>query len=186
LSLDTVDIHYRRLPDRISVFHQLVLERTPDRVVTFLPAAELREPLRVYGRVILEPGSPVIWFTYPGRWHDIGRFHLADGQHTGSYANILTPVRVDGRRWETTDLCLDVWRDADGSVRLLDEVELEEALAAGWIEPETATQARIEAEALMESAREDRWPPPEVREWTLERAKTACRPSPDEKETAPR
>jgi predicted RNA-binding protein associated with RNAse of E/G family len=45
---------------------------------------------------------------------------------TGYYANILTPVRFHSPLdWETTDLFLDVWLDADGSATLLDEDELD-------------------------------------------------------------
>ena len=39
----------------------------------------------------------MVWTTYRGDvWHDVGRFHLADGTFTGYYANILTPVGIDG------------------------------------------------------------------------------------------
>ena len=64
----------------------------------------------VDGTVILAPGAPVIWFTMPGAWHDIGVFHLENGAPTGIYANVLTPVRFDGpTSWSTTDLYLDVF-----------------------------------------------------------------------------
>jgi predicted RNA-binding protein associated with RNAse of E/G family len=78
--------------------------------VTLLEQAELAQPLLIDGRVVLEAGSPAVWFTFPGAWHDIGRFHRADGTFTGIYGNVLTPVRfLDERTWETTDLFLDVW-----------------------------------------------------------------------------
>src|SRR4051794_37728926 len=88
-----VTIHYRRLPDRDEVFRQIVVAETGSYVVTLLESAPLRKAVRVAGRVVLEPGAPVVWITYPGRWHDLGRFHLADGTFTGVYANVLTPVR---------------------------------------------------------------------------------------------
>jgi predicted RNA-binding protein associated with RNAse of E/G family len=117
----------------------------------------------------------VVWFTYPGRWHDIGRFHRADGSFTGYYANVLTPVLMTGDRWETTDLCLDVWLGADGRVELLDEEEFAEAVERGWMDAPTARAARHEAEALAEAARAGAWPPPEVRAWDLARARAATR-----------
>jgi predicted RNA-binding protein associated with RNAse of E/G family len=158
----------------VQVFTQAVVERTPRRVVTFLEAAELPRPVRVAGEVVLEAGSPVVWFTYPGRWHDIGRFHRADGTFTGTYANVLTPVRMDGARWETTDLCLDVWLGADGRVEVLDEDELDEALARGWTDAVTAARARGEARALADAARAGLWPPAHVAAWPLHRARQAA------------
>ena len=67
------------------------------------------------GKIALEAGSDAVWFTFPGLWHDIGRFHRADGEFTGIYANILTPpvIEPDGK-WETTDLFLDIWVDPEG------------------------------------------------------------------------
>lgn len=177
-----MEIHYRRLPDRVQVFTQAVLEDAGTHVVTFLPAAEVRAPLRVAGEVVLEAGSPVVWFTYPGAWHDLGCFHRADGTFTGVYANVLTPVRMDGARWETTDLCLDVWLGADGRVEVLDEDELDEALARGWTDAATAARAREEARALADAARAGAWPPAHVAAWPLHRARqaaAAARPSLD-------
>jgi hypothetical protein len=123
MSTGSVRIHYRRLPDREQLFEQAVLEDAGEYVVTFLEAAQLPRPVMAGGRVVLEPGAPVVWTTYRGDvWHDVGRFHLADGTFTGFYANVLTPVAMSGDRWDTTDLALDVWAGADGA-------------AAGWTPP---------------------------------------------------
>jgi predicted RNA-binding protein associated with RNAse of E/G family len=165
-----VEIHYRRLPDREDVFRQRVLEEAEDCVVTLLERAELRRPVEVAGRAVLEPGAPGTWFTYPGRWYDIGRFHLADGTFTGHYANLLTPVRMEGPRWETTDLMLDVWCGADGHVEILDEAEFADAVERGWITPPTAATAREHAETLALAARQGEWPSARVRTWSLEKA----------------
>jgi predicted RNA-binding protein associated with RNAse of E/G family len=168
-----VEIHYRRLPDREQLFRQIVVEDAGDYVVTLLEAAVLTGPVIAGGRTVLEPGAPVVWITYRGRWHDVGRFHLADGTFTGVYANVLTPVVMDGERWETTDLCLDLWSGADGTLVVLDEDELREAERERWVTPEVATRAREEAGALLEAARRGAWPGPEVHAWTLERAREA-------------
>lgn len=167
----SVTIHYRRPPDREEVFTQRVVAWTDECVVTLLEAAALRRPVTIGGRTVLEPGAPVVWFTYPGRWHDIGRFHLRDGTFTGVYANVLTPVRMQDARWETTDLFLDVWKGVDGRVEVLDEAELAEAVAHGWLDAATAARARSEAAALATAARQGRWPPPHVEAWTLLRAR---------------
>lgn len=173
----SITIRYRRPPDRLQVFEQQVLERRPDCVVTFLERSPLGAPMVLNGRIVLEDGSPVVWFTFPGAWHDIGRFHRADGTFTGIYANILTPVRaIASNHWETTDLFLDVWAEA-GRVEVLDEDELDAAVAERWVDPATARRARDEAAKLLERARRGAWPPRVVGEWTLERARTTLGPA---------
>lgn len=86
-----VDIHYRRLPDDVQVFTQdLVLDRS-DVKVTLARNLAFDSPVVIRDQIALEPGSDAVWFTFPGRWHDIGRFHRKDDTFTGIYANILTP-----------------------------------------------------------------------------------------------
>lgn len=172
MSHEMVEIHYRRLPDRLDVFEQIVVERTEEYVVTFLLASPARPPALAAGQVMLETGSPLIWFTYPDLWYDIGTFHRADGTLTGYYANLLTPVVMTDHRWETTDLCLDVWVPADRSDPiLLDEDDLEEAVREGWMDEATEWRTRRLAEELLREARAGRWPPQHVEEWTLERVR---------------
>lgn len=165
-----VRIHYRRLPDHEQVFDQRVVLERDDVIVTLSEPVALTKPMTFDGRVMLEDGSLALWFTFPGAWHDIGLFHRADGAYTGLYANILTPPEIDGRVWHTTDLFLDLWRPADGALHLLDEHELDEALARGHIDEEHAGRARAEAERLLGLAQTGAWPPSVVSEWTLERA----------------
>lgn len=173
---DRIRIHYRRLPDREEIFDQRLLERRPGCVVTFLENRAVRKPLLIGGRTVLETGSPIIWFTFPGAWHDIGRFHLADGTVTGTYANILTPVEgIDTTVWRTTDLALDVWLGLASELTVLDVEELAAAEVAGWLAAETAERARAEAAALVGRAAAGAWPPPIVAEWTLARARTVAR-----------
>ena len=170
-----VAIHYRRPPDRMDVFHQLLVHDTEGVKVTLASDVQIDPPVVIEGRVALESGASAVWFTFPGAWHDIGRFHRADGSFTGFYANILTPpVFLPGHRWETTDLFLDVWMGPDGRVTLLDEDQLEEALSHGWITAETAQRARQEAESILDDIRRGTWPPDVVREWTLEKARKAA------------
>jgi len=170
-----VEIEYRRAGGETVVYRQRLVEVTPGAVVTLMESTPLPGPKRIGGRVVLEPGSPVVWFTFEGAWHDIGAFHLADGTFTGWYANILTPVALHPPtrelwRWATTDLCLDVWYDRAG-VTLLDQAELEAARASGALDPDTALQAEREAARLVEGVRNDEWPPALVGEWPLDRAR---------------
>lgn len=162
-----------------------------------MPAAGMPDPAVVDGRTVLVPGAPVVWFTFPGARHDIGRFHTPEGVFTGYYANILTPVELDADPpaegtlndahlageaaahgsadiWLTTDLFLDVFVDLDGTVHVLDRDELEDAVARGWVDPTIAREAELEANRLVEAARADAWPPPVVDEWPLERVRTVA------------
>lgn len=173
---ERVQIHYRRPPDHLRVYDQRVVEERDDVIVTISDPLELESPITVNGGPGLENGSLAVWFTFPGLWHDIGRFHLADGSLTGIYANILTPCRIEGRDWYTTDLWLDVWqRPGEGAV-LLDEDEFEAGVAAGFIDGPTRQRAREEAEHILALATEGRWPPAVVDEWTLERVLEAVGP----------
>jgi predicted RNA-binding protein associated with RNAse of E/G family len=170
---DPVRIRYRRPPGREDIFLQQLVHRQDDCIVTYLEHTSLKKPALVDDAPILENGSPAIWFTFPDRWHDIGRFHLADGTYTGLYANILTPVLFnDAISWETVDLFLDVWCPAHGSPRLLDEDEFEDAVNRGWIDEMTARQAREEADRLLDAARTGAWPPAVVDAWTLDRIRS--------------
>lgn len=168
-----IEIRYARPPGRVTVFRQQLVRETPDCAITLLEAAAIAQPLTVRGGTVLEPGSPILWFTFPGVWHDIGRFHTRRGRFTGYYANVLTPVEVgaDGV-WETTDLFLDVWLDAAGPV-LLDEDELAAACGERSVSEAMCARARQEAARLMAAARAGTWPPAICAEWTLERARRA-------------
>jgi len=167
-----VQIHYLRPPDREKVYTQYLIHDVEDVKVTYAHDLNFESPIRIAGVVVLETGSEVIWFTFPGAWHDIGVFHRADGSYSGTYANILTPcVFEEGSVWRTTDLFLDLWIDPTGDVQILDEDELEEAEAKAWVDPDTARRARQEATTLSAQAAAGLWPPEVVRKWTLARAR---------------
>lgn len=172
-----VQIHYLRPPDRERVYRQLLVHDADDVKVTLARDVQHDPPLEIGGRPVLETGSDAVWFTFPGLWHDIGRFHRADGAFTGIYANVITPPVIhDDHVWETTDLFLDVWIEAGGGLRVLDRDQLKEAEARGWVEPETARRARREAERIRRAHRVGRWPPPVVEAWTRQRALDATGP----------
>ncbi len=168
-------IHYIRPPDREQLLVQRLVYEDTHVVISLLESAALQRPMTIAGALAAEPGSPLLWFTFPGEWYDIGRFHRCDGTFTGLYADIVEPVVPLGpRAWRAVDLFLDLWLDARGGAPLLlDEDELEEALEHGWIGPETGAAARREAERLLMLAQRGAWPPPVVQHWTLEHARQA-------------
>jgi predicted RNA-binding protein associated with RNAse of E/G family len=154
-----IAIHYRRPPDRLRVYVQQVVHEQDDVIVTVSEPLELEQPVQVNGEIALETGSRAVWFTFPDMWHDIGRFHRADGSFTGVYANILTPPVIDG----------PIWVSPTGVSELLDEDEFLEGVAQKHVDQETADRARWEAEQIIGRHRRGLWPPPIVAEWTLER-----------------
>jgi predicted RNA-binding protein associated with RNAse of E/G family len=167
-------IHYLRLPDRKHVYHQTLVHDATDVRVTLARSTKLRAPLVIDGSLALDPGADVVWFTFPGRWHDIGRFHRLDGTFTGIYSNVLTPpVFEAGENWHTSDLFLDVWIPEGGAPTVLDRDEFDEAVEAGWIDDATRLRALAEVDRILEAAAAGRWPPPVVLEWTLEKARGA-------------
>ncbi len=167
-----IEIHYLRPPDRGRIFTQHLIWEDAEVKITFSTDLTFDPPLRINDEVVLETGSQVIWFTFPGAWHDIGLFHRADGTFTGTYANILTPCAFEeAGTWRTTDLFLDVWTDPAGRLQILDEDELEEAEKRGWVTEEVAQRARAEAQTLKQQAEAGFWPPPVVSEWSLARAR---------------
>lgn len=165
--MERVCIHYFRPPSGLEIYEQVLLLDRPDVKVTLLPRYT-RADVRVDGDVILEHGAPVLWFTFPGAWHDLGRFCRADGTVTGIYANILTPVVFAADQWETTDLFLDLWMPADGPLRVLDRAEFEHAVAEEWIDARTAARAREELRRLQRAHDDGSWPPAIVRSFRYE------------------
>lgn len=125
-------------------------------------------PLEVEGAAVLEPGSPVLWFTFPGRWYEVAAFHDPRGRLLGHYTNVVRPPEIRGRRWRITDLFLDVWQPAGAGPRLLDEEELGRALDEGWIGEADARRAREVGRRVMERARAGAWPPEAVASRPLE------------------
>lgn len=160
--MKNIVIHYYRPPSGLEIYEQLLLLDEPDVKVSLLPRY-LGPPVRVDGQAILEATAPILWFTFPELWHDIGRFHRADGTVTGLYANILRPVVFREDHWETTDLFLDLWLPADGAPRVLDEDEFERAITEEWLDPETAARAREELARLLRLHAGGCWPPEIVR-----------------------
>lgn len=176
MNAEHVVIRYRRPPDRIQHFEQRVVLRAPDCVITLFEHAAIERTMLIDNAIALEPGAPVVWFTFPGAWHDIGRFHTRAGEFTGLYANVLTPVDgIDTGEWSTTDLYLDLWQPHRGPARILDADELDAARTAGVIDAPLATRAQDEAARLLDSARAGAWPPAIVEAWPLERVQRHVR-----------
>jgi len=165
-------IHYsytRPGKDTAIYDHRLVIDEPELKVLLM---EEYRgNPLVIDGNVVAEPGAALLWFVFPGVWHDIGRFHLADDTFTGWYTNLCTPVEIEQNTWASTDLFLDHWMTPNGFQSWLDEDELADAVRADLLDD--ATQSRIAGERSRIQAHLDvgAWPPPIAVELDLQAAR---------------
>lgn len=158
---------YSRPGKGSQVFRQrLVLDR-PDMKV-LLNERFQGESVKVGEKVILETGAPIVWFVFPGKWYDIGRFHLADQTFTGWYTNLATPVEMQGDDWSAGDLFLDLWQPAHGDPLWLDEEEFERAARGGLLDSSTVRRAMNERSLLELELRIGRWPPRVARDIDLQ------------------
>lgn len=157
---------YRRPGKPTTVYQQRLALDRPDVKVMLLDTFS-GDPMRVGGAVVLEPGSPIVWYVFPEAWHDVGRFHLADGTFTGWYTNLTTPIEMNGDQWSARDLCLDLWTPAHGPSVWLDEDEFEAAVRAKQIDAATRRRALNERAMIDLQVSSGNWPPPIARDIDL-------------------
>lgn len=160
---------YRRPGKPTTVYEQwLVLDRADVKVT--LQDHYHGPPLRVGSETVLETGAPIVWFLFPGKWHDIGRFHSAGGTFTGWYTNLTTPLEMGPREWSAGDLFLDLWTPASGPSVWLDEDEFEAACRTGRLDPATRRRALNERALIDLAVAAGDWPPAVARDIDLAQA----------------
>jgi predicted RNA-binding protein associated with RNAse of E/G family len=166
-----IEIRYHRPPARLDVFFQDLVVDEPDLKVTLHDPSTIGNAITIGDQAVFEPEAPIVWFVFPGGWYDIGRFHLKDGTFTGYYVNLIAPPQLDGNVWTMYDLCLDLWLDANGQFRILDQDEFDEAVDRGWIDSVTAHRARDEMNRVIDRISDGAWPPEVVAGYDLERVR---------------
>ncbi|WP_149799576.1 DUF402 domain-containing protein [Halorubrum xinjiangense] len=83
-----------------------------------------------------------------GRWWYPTTYRGRDGTVRGTYVNVCTPVEIFPDAARYVDLHVDVVKRPDGTVERVDDDELDEAVAAGYISEPLAEKARSVASAL--------------------------------------
>ena len=83
-----------------------------------------------------------------GRWWYPTTYKAADGTSKGTYVNVCTPVELFPDCVRYVDLYVDVIRQPDGTVEIVDADELEDAVDAGLVSDELAAKAMDVAEAV--------------------------------------
>lgn len=166
-----ITYHYRRPGKNEQRFIQRVALDGPDAKV-LLTDAYGGDRLTVNGEPILEPGAPIVWYVFPERWHDIGRFHLADETLTGWYTNLVTPVEIKGDAWSATDMFIDLWQPADGGPAVwMDEDEFTQAARQKVIDATTRQRVLNERTMIDLQVKAGAWPPPIAKDIDLAQAR---------------
>lgn len=147
----------------------LVLDRPDSKVM--LQDAFGGPPFRVGDAVVLEPGAPIVWFVFPETWHDIGRFHLADGTFTGWYTNLTTPIELGTSVWSASDLFLDLWTPLAGPSVWLDDDEFASACRSRLIDSAMRRRVLNERALIDLQVAAGHWPPPIARDIDLMQAR---------------
>ena len=131
----------------------------------------VRTPRYEDGNVIVANGYLAIWFIFKRKWFDVGKFYDRNGLFTGYYCDIIRPVaRLLSSASKTsiiTDLFLDLWINRDGVCVVLDEDQLEHAIARHFISRSLAARARKEISALVRATRAGYFPPKAVKGFQL-------------------
>jgi predicted RNA-binding protein associated with RNAse of E/G family len=133
----------------------LVVEDTPAQLVLWLPRGS--ETMRVTGGLFddewdLVPAplrQPILRLTRGAVAHSVLHFRHPNGTHRGWYVNFEEPLRRTAQGFDFEDWLLDLWRLPNGTWRLLDEDELEEAVKRGVVSPTVASAARAEADRVI-------------------------------------
>lgn len=165
-----IELEYRRPGKPTTVYREwLVLDR-PDVKVLLLDPYEGPDVL-VEEIMIQERGAAIVWYVFPERWYDVGRFHLTDDTFTGWYTNFCRPTEIAGDRWIGRDLFLDLWQPVGGEHRWLDEGELDDAARQRLIDAATRNRIRSERAMMEYLLRDGEWPPPVARDIDLHQAR---------------
>lgn len=98
--------------------------------------------------VPIESGDIAQTTVVEGRWWYPTVYRDSDGNRKGTYVNISTPVEIHPDQIRYIDLYIDVIKTADGTVSIVDEDELNAAIAAGHLSDEIGSRARTIAKSV--------------------------------------
>ncbi|AKU16542.1 hypothetical protein VV02_12855 [Luteipulveratus mongoliensis] len=115
-------------------------------------------------------GAGTLRIAPTGKPWSVWLFHDEDGTFAGWYVNLENPCQRDGSDVFTTDHILDLWIEADGTINMKDEDELQAATEQGRLTPAEADEIRTYGEAARASYVAGDWP--------FDRAWTTWHPDP--------
>lgn len=170
--METITLTYKRPPDRINHFQQVLLYVDEDVIVTS-QRIKPSSPIVQNGETVLGENFTAVWFVFIGLWYDIGKIYNLKNEWTGYYCDIMKPVNrgidVAGKPnyFEITDLFLDLWINPDSSYEIQDEDEFEAAIRDGAIDSELAEKAWNVLDILIAEVAAGTFPPQFVRQYII-------------------
>ena len=159
-----ITLTYRRLPDRINHFEQILLFENSDIIITTQKISP-SSPIIFNGKEVLADNYTAIWFVFTDLWYDIGKIYNLDNEWTGYYCDIIMPVTRSETKFEIVDLFLDLWVSPEGGYAIQDEDEFEEAVNNGFISDNVIDKARSTLDFLIDEVSENRFPPKVVKDY---------------------
>ena len=164
--MKTLELIYKRFPDRVNRFQQGLLYEDKHVLVT-TQRIKPSNPITINKKEVLAEDFRAIWFIFADLWYDVGRIYNLEDAITGYYCDIIMPMFRGENHFEITDLCLDLWISPDGSYQIEDEEEFNEAITNNWIQPDLAHRARRALNNLISEVESGVFPPTIVRDWEL-------------------
>ena len=162
--METIELIYKRLPNRVHHFQQNLLYEDDDVIVTtqrITPSS----PIIIDGVTVLGDNYRAVWFVFANRWYDIGKIYNLKDRFTGYYCDIILPMKRTRTHFEITDLFLDLWVSPDGSYQVEDEDEFESAVAQNWIQTDLANQTKNALQDLIAEVESGAFPPEITNRW---------------------
>lgn len=158
-----IHLRYLRLPDQVTDIYDELLYRS-EKVIVGRSQITSAHSITFDGELVLAPGFQIVYFELMESWFTVGKIRSLEGRHTGYYCDIVTPPRLlDDGGVELTDLFLDLWVSLNLRYKVLDEDELENALAKGWVRKQLYDKAKEQLGELIETVERRSFPPYQVR-----------------------
>ena len=106
------------------------------------------EPYTVAGEQ-MTPGTSTIGLYREGERYVFWKMLRPDGSLHGYLIHLCEPIKLYPDQVVYRDLMLDIWYQPPHPPRLLDEDDLAEAVALGWINEQKASEARSAASDVL-------------------------------------
>ena len=164
--MGTLELIYKRLPNRVNHFQQELLYEDSSVIVT-TQQLKPSNSIVIDGKTVLDNGFTAVWFVFANLWYDIGKIYDLQNIFTGYYCDIIMPMRRAENHFEITDLFLDLWVTPDGAYQIQDNDEFEEAITNNWIESDLADKARRALRNLIAEVESGVFPPKIAADWEL-------------------